>query len=97
MKDIGIIAPYLASSSLKFSKPGNKSQFKLLRDQNSIRMNDFLIKTVIPVTLFSKMLALLDTIKFFKRDGDLLETLTNSNFIVDHSNPQDQKYYVSLE
>ena len=54
-------------------------------------MNDFLINTSIPVTLYSNMLTLRDSNKSFKLDGDLLKTMTNYNFNVDHSNPQDRK------
>ena len=54
-------------------------------------MNDFLINEGIPVTLFSNMLLFRDSNKSFKLDGDLLETMTNYNFNVDHSNQQDRK------
>ena len=42
MNDKGMIAYFLASSLVIVFKPQNKSQFKLLKDQNSIRNNDFL-------------------------------------------------------
>ena len=54
-------------------------------------MNDFLINECIPVTLFSNMLPFRDSNKSFKLDGDLLESITNYNFNVDHSNQQDRK------
>ena len=54
-------------------------------------MDDFLINDGIPVTLCSNMLTFRDSNKTFKLDRDLLETITNSDFNVDHSNPQDQK------
>ena len=54
-------------------------------------MNDFLINGGIPVTPFSKMLIFGDSNKSFKLDGDLLETMTNYDFNVDHSNQQDRK------
>ena len=54
-------------------------------------MNDFLINEGIPVTLFSNMLLFRDSNKPFKLDGDLLETMTNYDFNVSHSNPKDQK------
>ena len=53
MKDKGMIAPSLASSLVNLRKPENKSQFRLLKDRNSIRMNDFLINTRKPVLLYS--------------------------------------------
>ena len=54
-------------------------------------MNDFLLKTSIPITLFSKMLTFTDTKKSFMLVGGLLEAMINYNFNVDHSNPQDRK------
>ena len=43
------------------------------------------------VTLNSKMLTFRDSIKSFKKDRDLLKTMKNFKFIVNHSNPQDRK------
>ena len=40
MYDKGMTAPYLATSLVTLFKPENKSQFKLIKDPNSIRMND---------------------------------------------------------
>ena len=54
-------------------------------------MNDFLINEGIPVTLFSIMLHFRDCKKCFKLDGDLLETMTNYDCNVIHSNPKDQE------
>ena len=45
----------------------------------------------IPVSLYSKMLTFRDSNKSFKLDGDLLETMTNYDFKVNHANPQNQK------
>ena len=91
MNDSGLIAPYLASSLVNVFKPENKSQFRLKKDLNSTEMNDFLINEGIPVTLVSNMLIFRDSNKSFKLDGDLLETMTNYEFNVDHSNQQDRK------
>ena len=91
MKDSGLIAPYLASSLVIVFKPENKSQFRLKKDLNSTKMNDLLIKEGIPVTLVSNMLIFRDCNKSFKLEGDLLETMTNYDFNVDHSNQQDRK------
>ena len=66
-----MIAPYLASPSVILLKPENKGQFKFIKDQNSIRMKDFLISTSIPVTQYSSMLTFRDTSESFKSDGDL--------------------------
>ena len=66
MIDKGMIAPYLASSSVNFIKIENKSQFRLIKDLNSTEMNEFLRNEGIPVTLFSKMLSFRDSNKSFK-------------------------------
>ena len=86
-----MIAPYLASSLVILLKPENKSQFRLLKDLNSTKLNDFLINGGIPVTLFSNMLTFRDSKKSFRIDWDLLETMTNYDFNVSHFNPNDQK------
>ena len=91
MYDKGLIAPYLASSLVEVIKSDNKSQFRLRKDPNSTKMNDFLIHGQIPITLFSNMLTFRDTNKTFRLEGDLLKVMTNYKFNVDHSNQQDRK------
>ena len=91
MNEKGLIAPYLASSLVNLFKPENKSQFRLEKDLNSTKMNDFLIHGSIPITLFSNMITFRDSNKSFKLEGDLLELITNYNFNADHSSPQDKK------
>ena len=91
MNDKGMISPYLAFSLVNLLKPENKSQFRLKKDLTSTKMNDFLINGGIPVTLVSNMLIFRDSNKSFKLDGDLLETVTNCDFNIDHSNQQDRK------
>ena len=56
MNDKGLIAPYLASSSVNLFKLENKNQFSILRDLNSTKMYDFLTNTSVLVTLFSNLL-----------------------------------------
>ena len=91
MNDKGMIAPYLASSLVILFKPENKSQFRLIKDFSSTKMNDFKINKGIPVTLVSNLLIFRDSNKSFKLEGDLLEAITNYDFNVDHSNQQDRK------
>ena len=91
MNDKGVIAPYLASSLVNLFKPENKSQFRITKDLNSTKMNDFLINGGKPVTLFSNMIIFRDSKKSFELDGDFLETMTKFDFNVDHSNQQDRK------
>ena len=91
MKDQGLIAPYLSSSLVNVFKPENKSQFRLRKDPNSTKLNDFLIHRGIPVTLFSKMILFRDSNKSFKLEEDLLKLITNYKFNADLSSPQDKK------
>ena len=91
MNDKGMIAPYLASSLVNLFKPENKSQFRLRKDHNSNKMNDFLIHGSIPVTLISKMITFRDSNKTFRLEGDLLKLITNYKINADHSSPQDKK------
>ena len=92
-----MIAPHLDSSLVNPFKPENGSKFKLIKDHNSFRKKDFLINGGVPVNLYSNMLTFRDSIKPFKLDGDNLGTITNFDFNVDHFNPQDQNYVLSLE
>ena len=91
MNDKAMIAPFLASSLVNHFKPENKSQFKLKKDNNWIRMKNFLIIRGIPVTLYSNMLTFRGNIKSFKLDENFSETMTHYDFSFDHSNPQNQK------
>ena len=87
-----MILSFLASSLVILFKPENKSQFRLIKDLSLTGMNDFLINTSVPVTLYSIMLTLGDTNKSFILDGELLKLLTNYNLNVDHFNPHDRKF-----
>ena len=91
MIDKGLIAPYLTTSLVEVFKKDNKSQFRLRKDPNLTKMNDFLIHGTVPVTIFSNMIVFRDSNKSFRLEGDLLKVITNYKFNVDHSNPQDKK------
>ena len=91
MNDKGMIAPYLTTSLVEVFKKDNKSQFRLRKDPNSTKMNDFLIHGNIPVTIFSNMITFRDSNKTFRLEVDLLKVITNYKFNVDHSSPQDRK------
>ena len=91
MDEKGVIASYLASSLVEVFKKDNKSQFRLRKDPDSTKLNDFLIHGKIPVTIFSNMITFRDTDKTFRLEGDLLKVITNHKFNVDHSSPQDKK------
>ena len=89
LNDKGMIAPYLTTSLVEVFKKETKSQFRLRKDHNSTKMNDFLIHGTIPVTIFTNMITFRDSNKTFRLEGDLLIVITNYKFNVDHSSPQD--------
>ena len=91
MNDKGMIAPYLTTSLIEVFEKDNKSQFRLRKDNNSTKMNDFLIHGTIPVTIFSNMIIFRDSNKSFRLEGDLLKLITNHKFNAGHSSPQDKK------
>ena len=70
LNDKGMIAPYLTTSLVEVFKKDNKSQFRLRKDNNSTKMNDFLIHGTIPVTIFSNMITFRDSNKSFRLEGD---------------------------
>ena len=91
MNDKGLIQPYLTTSLVEVFKKDNKSQFRLRKDNNSTKMNDFLIHGTIPVTIFSNMITFRDSNKSYRLEGDLLKVITNHKFNADYSSPQDKK------
>ena len=91
MNDRGILATYLMSPLSKITNPENSSQFKLLKDSSSNRVNDLKINKTIPITLYGNMLTFRDTNKQFELKGDLLEMITNSKFNVDIASLSDKK------
>ena len=91
MNDRGIIASYLMSPLSKITNPENTSQFKLVKDHNSNRVNDLKINKTIPITLYGNILTFRDTGKQFELKGDLLEMITNSKFNVDLASLSDKK------
>ena len=91
MNDRGILATYLMSPLSKIINPQNETQFKLIKDPNSNRVNDLLLKNKIPITLYGNMLTFRDTNKQFELTGDLLEMITNSKYNVDLASLADKK------
>ena len=88
-----MIEPFVASSLVILFEPENTHQFRLINDTNSRKMNEFFIKGLIPITLYTNKLLFRDSNKSFKLDGDLLKTMANYDFNVSHSNAQDQKLF----
>ena len=91
MNDRGILATYLMSPLSRITNPENSSQFKLVKDSSSNRVNDLKINNTIPITLYGNMLTFRDTNKQFELKGDLLEMITNSKFNVDLASLADKK------
>ena len=90
MNDRGILATYLMSPLSRITNPENTSQFKLVKDPSSNRVNDLKINKTIPITLYGNMLTFRDTNKQFELKGDLLEMITNSKFNVDLASLSDK-------
>ena len=91
MNDRGILATYLMSPLSKTTNLENTSQFKLVKDLNSIRVNDLKVNKTIPITLYGNILTFRDTGKKFELSGDLLEMIFNSEFNVDLASLSDKK------
>ena len=89
--DRGILATYLMSPLSRITNPDNASQFRLVKDSSSNRVNDLKINKTIPITLYGNMLTFRDTNKQFELKGDLLEMITNSKFNVDLASLADKK------
>ena len=60
----------------KITSPENIIQFKLVKGHNSNRVNNFLRKNTIPITLHANLLTIRDTGKEFEQKGDLLKLIT---------------------
>ena len=67
------------STLSEITTPDISTQFKLVKDHNSDRVNDLLIHITIPVTLYNNLLTFHDTDKEFELQGDLSKLITNKN------------------
>ena len=91
MNDRGILAIYLMSPLSRITNPENKSQFKLVKDSTSNRVNDLKINNSIPITLHNNLLTFRDTNKQFELKVDLLKMITNKNYNVNLASLADKK------
>ena len=91
MNDRGILASYLMSLLSKVTTPENSTQFKLVKDSSSNRVNDLKTNKTIPITLYKNMLTFRDTGKEFELKGDLLKMITNKTHNVDLASLADKK------
>ena len=91
MNDRGLLASYLMSPLSKIIGPEISKQYKLVKDSSSARVNDLLIHNTIPIILQDNLLTFRHTGKIFELKGDLLKTITNKNYNVDHASLSDKK------
>ena len=91
MKDRGILASYLMSPLSKITNSENTTQFKLVKDSSSNRVNDLKIHNSKPITLYGNILTFRDTGKKFELIGDLLEMITISKYNVNLASLADKK------
>ena len=91
MNDRGILATYLMSPLSKITNPENSTQFKLIKDSTSNRVNDLKINNSIPITSQNNLLIFRDTNKQFELKGDLLKMITNTKYNVNLANLADKK------
>ena len=91
MNDRGILATYVLSSLSKITNPENTTQLKLVKDHNSIRVNDLLMKNRIPITLHDNLLTFGDTDKIVELKGDFSNMITNKNYNIDHASLSEKK------
>ena len=75
----------------KINNPENSTQFKLVDDSTSNRVNDLKINNSIPITLNNNLLTFRDTNKQFELKGDLLKMITNKNYNIDPASLSDKK------
>ena len=97
INDRGILAPFLMSPLSKITNPKSFSQFKLVKDSNSNRVNDMIKNKTIPITLYNNLLGFRDTGKEFELTGDLLKKITNKNYNVDLASLSDKNYCMILQ
>ena len=73
VNDRGKIAPCFLSTLSKITNPEHTSQFKLVKDPSSNRVNNLLMNKTISVTLYNNLLTFRDTDKKFELQGNLLK------------------------
>ena len=88
--DRGILASYLMTPLSKITILEKTSQFKLVKDSTSNRVNDSLMHNTVPINLHDNLLTFGDTNKVFELKGDLLRMITNKNYNVDLANLSDK-------
>ena len=90
MNDRGISASSSLSPLSIITHPKNTSQFILIEDCSSKRVNDLLIHNTIPITLYDVLLTFRDIEKEFELQGDLSKMITNKNYNVNVADLRDK-------
>ena len=75
----------------KITNLENTSEFKVVKDSKSNRVNDLLRHNTMPITLHDNLLTFRDTGKIFEMKADLLKVITNKNYNVDLASLSDNK------
>ena len=96
MNDRGILASCSISPLSKITNPENSTQFKLIQDHNSNRVNDLLIHNTIPITLHDNSSTFRDTGKEFELKVYLLKMITNKNYNVDLASLSDENLLIEF-
>ena len=91
MNHRGMLASYLLSPLSKITNLEHTSQYKLVKDPSSSRVNNLLINRTIAVTLYNKLLAFRDTNRNFKLRVGILKMITNKNYNIDLAKVSDKK------
>ena len=91
LNDRGILATYLMSPLSKITNLENTTQFKLIKDSTSNRVNDLKINNSIPITLHNNLLTIRDTNKQLELKGEHLKMITNKNYNVNLASLSDKK------
>ena len=91
MNDRGILASYLMAPFSKITNRQNITQFNLVKDSSSIRVNDLLVHNSIPINLHDNLLTFRDSGKVFELKRDLLKMLTNKSYNVDIARLSEKK------
>ena len=91
MNDRGKITSYLLFPLSKITNLENTSQFKLIKNSTSNRVNDLKINKTIPFILHDNLLTFRDRNQQFELKIELLKKITNKNYNVDLANLSDKK------
>ena len=76
----------------KTTNPEHTIQLTLIKDLDSIKVNDLLINKTIPVILYNKVLTFRETDIKFELHRDLLKLMNNRNYNVDLRKLLDKKF-----